>query len=987
MSARSSRVFLSPRPSEQRTARVDVAALRRELEAAVDGEVRFDSGSRALYASDASNYRQAPLGVVVPRTLDAVAKTVDLCRKYDAPIVPRGGGTSLTGSTCNFAVVLDFSKYCRRLEDVDRAGKTLWVETGAILDNVRDHADRLGLTFGPDPSTHEWCVIGGMVGNNSCGMHALQAGRVADNVHELDVVTYRGQRFTVGATSPEALDFYLRHGGPRGEIYGKLKALAERYAPLIRERYPKIPRRVSGYNLDYLLPENGFHVARALVGTEGTCVTVLRAKLRLVYSPPKRTLVAIGYGNIFEAADAVPEVLQFGPIALEALDEKLVGFVNHKGGEKAESLKLLPEGKGFLLVEFEGESRAESDGKANALLRSLLERGHRRSCLHRYDDERAEERLWEVRESGLGATAFVPGRPDTWPGWEDSAVPPDQLGAYLREFRKLLDAFGYDCSFYGHFGQGCLHCRIDFKLTSSKGLGEYRKFVEAASDLCERHGGSFSGEHGDGQARGELLPKMYGPELMRAFQEFKSIWDPDDRMNPGKVVSPREPVYRLDENLRLGTDYAPKVGKTHFAYPGDDGFAHAALRCVGVGKCRREGGGTMCPSYQELREEKHSTRGRTHLLFEMTRGDVIQEGWRSEAVHDALDLCLACKGCKGDCPVKTDVATYKAEFLSHYYRGRLRPRPAYAMGWIHRWARIAGRMPGVANLVFQTPGLKGFAQTLGGIATERRMPRFAAEPFTTWFHRQIPRHPDGPRVLLWADTFNNFLHPEVAKAAVRVLEDAGYRVEASPSELCCGRPLYDYGFLDLAKRLLRRTLRALAEPIRAGVPVVGLEPSCLAVFRDELTNLFPSDSDAKRLSRQSFVLAEFLRKEAQAYPIPKLATSGPAIVQGHCHQKALFGFEDEKAVLEALGLEVRQPEPGCCGLAGSFGFEAAHYDLSVRIGERHLGPAARKAGADTRIVADGFSCHTQIEHLSGKKAKHLAQLLAEAIEARDAGGR
>ena len=816
-------------PDPRKREPVDVKQLADELRVRISGEVRFDDGARGLYAYDASNYTQSPIGVVIPKSAEDVLATIEICRKYRAPVLSRGGGTSLTGSTVNIAVVIDMSKYFNRVLEINAGERWARVEPGVILDDLRDAADEEGLTFGPDPSTHDRCVLGGMIGNNSCGMHAQMAGRVSENVLELDVLTYEGLRMRVGKTSSAELDRIVRENSRRGEIYRKLKNLSERYAPVIRDKIPNIPRRVSGYNLDYLLPENGFNIARALVGSEGTLLTILEAKLKLIYSPAKRTLVVLGFPSIADVGDMVPEILKSGPIAIEALDHKLIEFVRIKGGKKAAELGVLPRGRAFMMVEFEGETSAESDWKARELTDAMKRNGFPEDRILYYDDKDKESALWDVRESGLRATAFVPGQPDTWPGWEDAGIAPDKLGDYLRDYRKVLDTYGLDCSVYG-FSQGCVHCRIDFDLGTKRGIENYRNFIEDAADLVSRYGGSYSGEHGDGQSRGELWPRMFGPELMRAMREFKAIWDPEYKMNPGKLIG--DPPYLLDENLRIGTDYNATPLVTHFKFPDDHGsFNHATLRCVGVGKCRRTEGGYMCPSYMVTREEEHTTRGRTHLLFDMVQGNIIKDGWKSDAVNEALDLCLACKGCKGDCPVQVDVATYKAEFLSHYYEGSLRPRYAYSMGFVHVWARLASRLPRLVNFFTHLPGVSNIAKKAGGIAQKRPLPRFAAETFREWFSNRGSKNETGRPVILWTDTFSNYFHPEIGKATVQVLEDAGCRVVIPEKNMCCGRPLYDYGFLDQAKNQLIKILDALEKPIMYGVPVVGMEPSLHGSFR------------------------------------------------------------------------------------------------------------------------------------------------------------
>ena len=594
--------------------------------------------------------------------------------------------------------------------------------------------------------------------------------------------------------------------------------------------------------------------------------------------------------------------------------------------------------------------------------------------------------LWEIREAGLGATAFVPGERDMWPGWEDSAVAPEKLGQYLRELRALYKKYDYNPSLYGHFGQGCIHCRFDFDLTSEAGISKWRSFMEEADDLCVKHDGSLSGEHGDGQARGEFLNQMFGEELIQAFREFKSIWDPDWKMNPGKVIDP----YRMDENLRLGAGYNPREPETHFKWPEDGGsFAHATLRCVGVGKCRRKEGkkaedGTMCPSFMVTHDERDSTRGRAHQLWEMLNGDVIANGWRDENVKQALDLCLACKGCKGDCPVNVDMATYKAEFLSHYWEGRVRPRHAYAFGLIDQWARVASIAPGFVNLFTQLPVLSTIAKKVAGIPLGREIPPFAPETFKAWFRKRPMRNAGQPRVILWPDTFNNYFTPETAQAAVEVLEHAGYRVGVPMQHLCCGRPLYDYGFLDRAKRNLEIILEALAYHIDAGIPMVVLEPSCCAVFRDELNGLMPESKLAHRLMENTFTLSEFLEKKVKNYEPPKLQRK--AIVQAHCHHKAIMRLYDDEAVMKKMGLDFQMLNAGCCGMAGSFGFEEDKYDVSLQIGERALLPAVRQAEPSTVVMADGFSCREQIQQETPRHALHLAEVMQMALHDDESAG-
>jgi len=925
-----------------------------------------------------------PLGVVLPRDSKDVVQTVAVCRRHGVNLHGRGGGTGIPGQTVNDGIVIDFSKYMNSIIEVDIKKKLARVEPGLVHDTLRDALKQHKLTFGPDPATHNRCTFGGMIGNNSCGVHSQMAGRTADNIAELDIVLYDGTVMTVGKTDEDELERIIKAGGRKGEIYAKLKALRDKYADRIRECYPKIPRRVSGYNLDELLPENSFHVARALVGSEGTCMTVLSATVHLVYDPPVRSLLVLGYKDVFEAADHVVDVLPFNPIGLEGLDHNFIDDMTKKGLHDP-AMSMIPEGNGWLLCEFGGENKEESDAPARKLMEHLKKRPNAPS-MKLFDSPSEEAHIWHLREEGLGATADVPGKPENHEGWEDSAVPPAKLGKYMRDLKKLMQPYGYEGAFYGHFGQGCMHTRLNFDLRSVEGIANYRRFVQEAADLCVQYGGSLSGEHGDGQLRGELLPRMFGKELVDAFREFKEIWDPDWKMNPGKIIAP----YRLDEHLYEGADYNPADPVTYFRFPGDNfSFAKAANRCVGAGVCRRHHGGTMCPSYMVTMEEEHSTRGRARLLFEMVGGKLIKDGWKSEEVKSSLDLCLSCKGCKDDCPVQVDMATYKAEFLAHYYEGSIRPRHAYAFGLIGIWAKLATSLPGlaaIANGVMQFPGLSAIGKAIAGMDQKRTVPAFAPRNFKDWFHDRKPRNVGGPKVILWADTFNNHFHPTTAQAAVEVLEDAGFWVNVPTRNFCCGRPLYDYGFLVTAKNWLQEILTGLSAEIQAGTPVVVLEPSCASVFRDELINLLGDNEDAKRLSENTYLLSEFLNKKAPDYNPPKLKRK--ALVHGHCHHKAIMKMKDEDAILKKMGVDFQSPDSGCCGMAGAFGFEEGeHYDVSIKCGERALLPDVRKADKDTLIVADGFSCREQIKQSTDRQALHLAQVMQMALHEGEAGAK
>jgi FAD/FMN-containing dehydrogenase/Fe-S oxidoreductase len=969
---------------------LDVRALAADLEQSVAGDVLFDDGSRGLYAQDASNYFEVPLGVVLPRSREDVIAAVAACRAHGAPIVCRTGGTALAGQTCNEAVVLDFSRYVNALVELDPERRRARVEPGLICDDLVRAAAPFGLTWGPKPATHDRCCFGGMLANNCGGMEAQLGGIAVHNVEALDVLLYDGTTLHLGWMTEDEFERAARADGRSGQIHRELRRLRDRVGPLVRERFPRIPRRVSGYNLDALLPnaEGRINLARAIVGTEGTCAIMLEATLRLLPVPPHEVVVVSGFRDVFEAADAVPGVLPFQPMICEGMDHVLVQSVCRKGGRHEQYLPLLPEGRAFLMVKLGGQTREEARSRAAALGEALRRSPYRSVSARIFEDRSEQNEIWKLRESGLGATAFVPGMPDSWPGWEDSAVAPDRLGDYLRDLRALMDRHGYHPSLYGHFGQGLVHCRIGFDLTTAAGIRNYESFVREAADLCAgKYGGSLSGEHGDGQSRGFLLERMFGKELVDAFAEFKRIWDPDWKLNPGKIVDPKPAT----ADLRLGASYDPWEPETHFKFPADRGsFARATLRCVGVGKCRRTGApgeapdDVMCPSYMVTRDERHSTRGRAHLLWEMLRGgdSPIKDGFRDENVKDALDLCLSCKGCKGDCPVNVDVATYKAEFLAHYYEGRLRPRYAYAFGLIDKWARLASLAPGLVNLLTHSKATGWLAKLAAGMSPDREAPRFAGETFVAWHRRRgasPAAEPSKGRVVLWPDTFNNHFHPETARAALEVLEAAGYEVIVPDRPMCCGRPLYDYGFLDLAERYLERVLEGLKPWVDEGLPIVVLEPSCASVFRDELPNLMPARVEAERLRDRTKLLSELLAEDGEA-ELPKLHRK--AIVQGHCHEKSVLGSDAERTVLRRMGLDSELLSSGCCGLAGSFGFERDRdkQEVSDACGERVLFPRVRGAGPETLVVANGFSCRTQIAQGTGRRALHLAEVLKLALD-------
>ena len=986
-------------------------AAHRELEsllkASLRGDVCFDLGSRAMYAADSSNYRQLPVGVVLPRGAADVEAALAACRKTGAAVLPRGAGTSLAGQCANVAVVFDYSRYMHGLNSIDPAAKLARVEPGIVLDRLREAAEIHHLTYAPDPATHSRCTLGGMIGNNSCGVHGLLGGKVVDNVESLDIVLYDGTRMTVGRTSPEKLEAAIRAGGRVGEIYAGLASLRDRYGSLIRERFPRIPRRVSGYNLDDLLPENGFHVARALVGSEGTCVNVVSATLNLTASPPFRVLTALAFDDAFIAADAVPRALEHGPIGLEGFDGMLIDFMRRKR-LAVDDVALLPPGVGFLLVEMGAWDAAEAQAKAESLVRAAQSWPHAPTA-RIYSPEQAA-RVWYVRESALGAMVFVPGEPDRFEGWEDAAVPPGQLGAYLRGISALMAEYGYSSPLYGHYGQGCVHMRINFDFRTEPGLRHFRELIERAADLVLSFGGSLSGEHGDGQSRAALLPKMFGPELMGAFREFKALWDSDNRMNPGKLVDAVR-VYDPVENRRhrlIVAGESVAALETHFAFAADGGsMERATERCVGVGACRKTDGGVMCPSYRATGEEKHSTRGRARLLWEMLAGALREEGFQSQAVHEALDLCLSCKACKTECPVQVDMAAYKSEFLAQRYKGRLHPLHHYVFGFADKLARWGSMTPTLTNAVLTSSVTSPFIKRVVGVAQQRELPRLASRSYqrdhesalkgrgfkpalslpkgasalkgTGFSPYNHPAQEDGASapegnqaVLLWPDTWNNYYHPQTLIAAESVLNQAGFQVETPRGHICCGRPLYDFGLLDAARKYLGKVLSRMGPQIDAGLPFIFLEPSCASVFKDELLELFPNDLHAQRLSRQVWLLAA----KAPEWATDRLIGAN-ILVHGHCHHKAVFGGPaSEIALLRQAGATVDAIQAGCCGMAGPFGFEAGKFQVSKTIAQDGLLPAVESAGPMTLIVADGFSCREQIAQLSGRQAMHFAEVLA-----------
>ncbi|GGW66373.1 oxidoreductase [Streptomyces lucensis JCM 4490] len=957
-----------------------------ELRGAVRGEVAFDAASRALVTMDASNYRRVPAGVVVPRDADDVAAVLEVCRARGVPVVARGGGTSIAGQATGTGVVLDFTRHMNALLELDPGSRTAVVQPGLVLDRLQEAAAPHGLRFGPDPSTHSRCTLGGMIGNNACGSHSVAWGTTADSVRELSVLTARGQRLRLGRDWA---------GAPDG-----LRELAEAELARLRTGFPDLPRRISGYALDALLPENGADVARSFCGSEGTLGILTEAVVELVEAPAARALAVLGYVDESAAAEAAAGLLPYRPLTVEGMAADLV-----------RSPAGLPRGGAWLFVETGGRSPAQARARAEEIVRAadvvdaLV-----------VTDPAVQRALWRIREDASGTATRMPDGTEAWPGWEDCAVPPARLGAYLRDFRALLSAHGLRGTPYGHFGDGCVHVRIDFDLLTPDGVGRFRRFSEELADLVVAHGGSLSGEHGDGQARAELLPRMYGAGTVRLFERAKGVWDPDDLLNPGMLVRPAP----LDGNLRFSV-LPDRPVDVAFGYPADGGdFRAAVRRCVGVAKCRTataSGPAVMCPSFRATGEEEHSTRGRARLLHEMLAGEVVTDGWRSTEVRDALDLCLSCKGCRTDCPVGVDMATYKAEFLHHHYAGRRRPAAHHSMGRLPQWLRLVAltRTAPLLNALATVRPLPQLAKRLGGIAPEREIPRLARRTFTGWWRKRRPAEAprcsgggSGELVVLWPDTFTEHLSPSVGRAAVRVLEAAGLVVALPPTlttrgaavgdgrsgaatalltarraRVCCGLTYVSTGQLDRARTVLRRTLDLMEPVLRAGVPVVVLEPSCAAALRTDLPELLHDDPRAARLSSAVLTFAETLERHAPDWTPP--AVGRPVAGQTHCHQHAVLGDAPDRRLREAAGL-TGELSGGCCGLAGNFGFEKGHFEVSRTCAEEQLLPSVRQAPQETVILADGFSCRTQLEQLAGTRGHHLAEILANALDRQERGG-
>jgi FAD/FMN-containing dehydrogenase/Fe-S oxidoreductase len=952
-----------------------------QLTRMLQGECDFSAAGVALYTTDASNYRQVPLGVVYPHTVDDLVNTATLCKTFSLPVLLRGGGTSQNGQGVNEAVVVDCSRYLTRVLDIDVENQTALVDPGVICDALKQHAEVHGLTFGPDPGTHSRCTLGGMIGNNSCGPHSMLAGKTVENVLQLEILTSDGARFWVGPTSDQELEKIVAGTDRRAAIYRELVSIRDEYQQLIRQRYPNIKRRVSGYNLDQLLPENGFNVARALVGSEGTCVTVLQARVKLIEKPLHTRLIVLGFEDIYTAGDSVAEILPFAPIAMEGLDWGIIGGLKERNLKQAE-IALLPEGQAWLMVELSGNS-AENLTQLCHQFETAMGLSKKVKSVLSVVDAANTAAIWSIREQGASATAMSlhVDDPDPVVGWEDTAVDPLQLGDYLREFSALIQRYGYTSSLYGHFGDGCIHARITFDTRSAEGISQWRKFSVEIAELVVQFGGSLSGEHGDGQAKGEFLPVMFGPELMHAFRRFKQIWDPEQRMNPGKLID----AYKMDENLRYGADYKLPETTTILHFKDDvGGFSRATERCIGMGKCRAQSG-AMCPSYQATQEEKYSTRGRAHLLHEMVRGEVIKDGWDNKAIVDSFEHCLSCKACKTECPTQVDIATYKAEFLAAHYAHKRRPLNHYPLAYIGNLLPKISRFSWVFNKL--QAGITGqLAQKFLGLSDAKGLPKLASQSFTSWVKKHAHRQDqqfhwfgaqDQPTVVLWADSVNNHYRPALLQSAVNVLLKSGHQVAVAKQHFCCGRPLYEYGFLAQALKQLTVILESFHCKLPAGCSVIVLEPSCLSVFKNELLSAFPEDTRALDLRKRAKTLTRFLSESSVT--LAKQLNSG--ILHLHCHDKSLGISSHEREWMLRCFKDLQEPESGCCGMAGTYGLKKQTRAIGQRLYERRLKPAIDNAANNAVVVANGFSCYEQMmDGQSDRWVLHPVEIIEKCLQ-------
>lgn len=933
------------------------------------------SGHRvAAYSYDASNYRVPPIAVVFPRTVEDVLEVVHACRETDTPLISRGGGTSMAGNAIGPGIILDFSRHMNRILTIDHATGTADVEAGVILSHLTRETEKASggsLTFAPDPSSKNRATIGGSIGNDACGNHSVRYGRTSDHVVEIDVITTDGAQLTATATGLRATHPADARSVARAfELCEELKQLAQDHLAAFRVELGRIQRQVSGYHLANLLPENGLNVARALVGTEGTCAIVVRARMKLVPKAPSALLVCLGYADVVDAAKDIETILEFSPAAVEGIDEAIVDTMRMRRGE--DSVLGLPNGKAFLYVDLDGENPEDVAAEADRLIDRLAANG-RLVDGRAVPDTTERATLWRVREDGAGLSSRPASGGESQAGWEDSAVAPENLAAYLADFRELLAHYGLTGIMYGHFGAGCMHIRITYDLRSDEGRTVFSKFTQAAAELVVRHGGSLSGEHGDGRARSAMLPVMYSPEMISAFGTYRKLWDPAALLNPGSITEPDA----LEDNLAL-EGIPDREWRTHFelrpveaAAAGADPWVHAVQACIGVGRCRSDAGGVMCPSYRATGDEKDSTRGRSRVLQDMVRGArSIDEGWKSEDVREALDLCLACKACSNDCPAGVDMATYKSEFFSHYYDGKLRPMSHFSLGWLPRWLKLTTLISPLVNLVLASP-LGKVVAAAGGLTTHRKMPRFASRAMLRNELAPYANPSATADAVLFVDSFTKGFRPEVAGAAARVMESTG-RTVGCESDACCGLTWISTGQLDTAKKLMGKAVAKLDDGTDA--PIVVIEPSCAAALKKDAPELLGTEA-AERVSHRIRSFAEAVKEWVDGGWTPP-AVPIDVTVQTHCHEYSTFGATIQRKALAALGVANVNEATGCCGVAGNFGFEANHYDISMKVAEQALVPALAKTAADAPVLADGFSCAMQVKQLEpDRKSLHLAELL------------
>ena len=930
----------------------------------------FDSNARAQFAYDASLYRVVPLGVAYPRSVAEIIALVNVCREHGVPVTPRGGGTSMAGNAVGAGLVIDLSRHMNAVLSVDPAARRAVVQAGVVLDDLQRPLRPHNLQFGPDPSSHSRATLGGMIGNDACGNHSVRYGRTVHHVIELELVLADGSHIIAGRGGiRSAAEGDLAATTRARQLNTTLSTITSSHLGAIRVELGRISRQVSGYQLQHLLPENGFDVAKMLVGTEGSCAIVVAATVALVPTPPAALLIAIGYPDVATAADDVPVVLEYSPAAVEGMDESIVSTMRARHGH--DSVAGLPNGTAWLFVDLDGDDADGVATRATELVDRLRER-RKLTDVRIVSDTGERASLWRVREDGAGLATRPADGGQTWPGWEDSAVDPANLPQYLRDLRALLDKHGRKGVMYGHFGAGCIHMRIDFEFNTTDAAAAMGRFVHEAAELVVRHGGTLSGEHGDGRARSELLPVMYSPVMLSLFAAVKDAFDPDGLFNPGVIVRPAA----LTSDLAL----LPLVeaGREAFTYPHDThGFADGVSRCVGIARCRSDVGGVMCPSYRATRDENHSTRGRARALQEMLRGEVVQGGWRSDAVAAALDLCLSCKACYVDCPVGVDMATYKSEFLYHHYRRKLRPLSHYSLGWLPIWGQIAGLAPGMINRVTAIPAAQRFVARAGGITPNRSLPQFAGRGAARKALLPYLSTNKNCDAVVFVDTFSRAFRPDLLADAAGVLTATGMKLHASGG--CCGLTWITTGQLSMAKRALARTANTL--DATGSSPIIVLEPSCAAALRKDLPELLPTDASRRVADRvTTFAGALTARLDTGWHP-PSL--SDKVVLQQHCHEYAVFGAAEQQRLLSRLGVEHITSVHGCCGLAGNFGFEREHYDVSMSVADLALTPALRDHAAQIAIAADGFSCQTQINHLNPEgnaPPQHLAQMLAQALQ-------